>query len=134
MWINDYVEFYAADRTDLRDRAWIAAEWRAITRAARRARVRRIAARAREAISGAVGERIAEAAVGWFRRRRIRADLEGLSERMQADIGIARAGIPVMVRAAYRRPHDRRVAYRSTERAEERDTSAVEEAAPAKAA
>ena len=93
MWINYYVEFYAADRTDLRDRAWIAAEWWAITRAARRARVRRIAARAREAISGAVGERIAEAAVGWFRRRRIRADLEGLSERMQADIGIARAGI-----------------------------------------
>ena len=134
MWINDYVAFCAADRADTRDRAWIVVQRRAIARAARRERARRFAVRVREAISGAVDERITGAAVRWFRRRRYRAELDGLSEQMLADIGIARADIPALVRHAYSRQQDRRVAHRCAERAVEHEASAAEEATPAKAA
>ncbi|MDP6603345.1 MAG: DUF1127 domain-containing protein [Rhodospirillales bacterium] len=129
MWISEYVAFYAADRADAHDNAWIIAQERAIAREARRERARRIAARLREVISVAVGEGIVGAAVRWFRRRRYRAELEALSEQMLADIGITRADIPEVVRAAYRRP-----AHRHAEAANEREASAAEEPPPAKAA
>lgn len=95
---------------------------------------------ARAAIWGAVGEWIAGATVGSFLRRRFRAELEGLSDRMLADIGIARADIASVARAAYRRQQGGAAARASDGPVDGLTAGAThaqqaeEEAAPAKAA